>query len=245
MAKATRELLKTYFETGMIPTEEQFSDLIDSYYNLEEGGDGPLKIGIPQPDTQPAIKFFKGASELTGVGIGVSENSGRGVLRLSGYQTSVEIGGEEGNFVIKSGSSNVFEIRHNNQGTFINLIGKLRVNGDLLINNIPVSTASQGITMSFDDQRIAIIVNSGVRLEANRPIAFRVANTSNGQEVNFFPINTTESNVYRGVITLYLRDPRLVTVGIMGQFTIDSQTNLIPPHWLPMGNNNYFLLPNF
>lgn len=39
MAQKTREILKSYFETGDRPTEEQFVDLIDSMLNYEDDGD--------------------------------------------------------------------------------------------------------------------------------------------------------------------------------------------------------------
>ena len=34
--KETRDILKTYFETGDYPTEAQFAELIDSYANFEK-----------------------------------------------------------------------------------------------------------------------------------------------------------------------------------------------------------------
>jgi len=39
MAKVTRTVLKTYFNTGDKPTETQFASLIDSNLNLNDGGD--------------------------------------------------------------------------------------------------------------------------------------------------------------------------------------------------------------
>ncbi|AXT59695.1 hypothetical protein D1816_04760 [Aquimarina sp. AD10] len=35
--KQPKEILKTYFETGDKPTEQQFCDLIDSYHHLDSG----------------------------------------------------------------------------------------------------------------------------------------------------------------------------------------------------------------
>lgn len=35
--KQPKEILKTYFETGDKPTEQQFSDLIDSYHHVDNG----------------------------------------------------------------------------------------------------------------------------------------------------------------------------------------------------------------
>ena len=36
MAQRSRELLKSWFQTGDKPTQEQFKDLIDSCYNIED-----------------------------------------------------------------------------------------------------------------------------------------------------------------------------------------------------------------
>lgn len=36
MAQQIRTILKTYFETGDVPTEAQFIDLIDSLFNIAE-----------------------------------------------------------------------------------------------------------------------------------------------------------------------------------------------------------------
>ena len=43
MAKQTRTTLKTYFETGNVPTEAQFIDLIDSVSNITDDGVPELK----------------------------------------------------------------------------------------------------------------------------------------------------------------------------------------------------------
>ena len=46
MGKQTRSTLKGYFNTGDQPTEQQFTDLIDSNLNLDDGGSvsGSLKV---------------------------------------------------------------------------------------------------------------------------------------------------------------------------------------------------------
>jgi hypothetical protein len=43
MAQRTRQLLKTYFETGDKPTQEEFADLIDSLFNLTDDGGAKVK----------------------------------------------------------------------------------------------------------------------------------------------------------------------------------------------------------
>ena len=38
----SRIQLKTYFETGDIPTEDQFINVLDSYFHLEDGNIGDI-----------------------------------------------------------------------------------------------------------------------------------------------------------------------------------------------------------
>lgn len=40
MAKINKADLKAYFQTGKIPTESNFADLIDSVMNIPYGGEG-------------------------------------------------------------------------------------------------------------------------------------------------------------------------------------------------------------
>lgn len=56
MAQQPRSILKSYFETGDYPTQEQFSDLIDSFFNQSNDGSvtlsvGKLTVGSPILDT--------------------------------------------------------------------------------------------------------------------------------------------------------------------------------------------------
>ncbi len=47
MAKQTRDTLKQFFSAGKLPTEEHFSDLIDSSLNtLDEGFDKSEEFGF-------------------------------------------------------------------------------------------------------------------------------------------------------------------------------------------------------
>lgn len=38
MAKINKAVLKAYFQTGKIPTQSNFADLIDSVMNIPDGG---------------------------------------------------------------------------------------------------------------------------------------------------------------------------------------------------------------
>lgn len=44
MAQKTRNTIKTFFETGKIPSQEQYIDLIDSQFNIVEPNSGSLKL---------------------------------------------------------------------------------------------------------------------------------------------------------------------------------------------------------
>ena len=44
MAIKSRDILKTYFENGDKPDENQFSDLIDSLIHVTEGGTEPIVV---------------------------------------------------------------------------------------------------------------------------------------------------------------------------------------------------------
>lgn len=38
MTKINKQVLKAYFQTGKIPTQSNFADLIDSIMNIPDGG---------------------------------------------------------------------------------------------------------------------------------------------------------------------------------------------------------------
>lgn len=40
MTKINKQVLKAYFQTGKIPTQSNFADLIDSVMNIPDGGEG-------------------------------------------------------------------------------------------------------------------------------------------------------------------------------------------------------------
>ena len=44
MAKQTRDTLKSYYQTGDVPTEGNYADLIDSHVILDETNTGILDI---------------------------------------------------------------------------------------------------------------------------------------------------------------------------------------------------------
>lgn len=53
---ATKSQLKQYFETGKIPTQAQFGDLIDSIFNIIDSPDGSLNINGDENNIKLSIK---------------------------------------------------------------------------------------------------------------------------------------------------------------------------------------------
>lgn len=56
---ATKSQLKQYFETGKIPTQAQFGDLIDSIFNIIGSPDGSLNINGNENNIKLSIKNYR------------------------------------------------------------------------------------------------------------------------------------------------------------------------------------------
>lgn len=56
---ATKSQLKQYFETGKIPTQAQFGDLIDSVFNIIDSPDGSLNINGDENNIKLSIKNYR------------------------------------------------------------------------------------------------------------------------------------------------------------------------------------------
>lgn len=56
---ATKSQLKQYFETGKIPTQAQFGDLIDSIFNIIDSPDGSLNINSDENNIKLSIKNYR------------------------------------------------------------------------------------------------------------------------------------------------------------------------------------------
>lgn len=61
MARINKAALKAYFQTGKIPTQSNFADLIDSVMNIPDGGgeDSTLVIGSGDKDGTPYVKGYR------------------------------------------------------------------------------------------------------------------------------------------------------------------------------------------
>lgn len=56
---ATKSQLKEYFETGKIPTQSQFGDLINSIFNIIDSPDGSLNINSDENNIKLSIKNYR------------------------------------------------------------------------------------------------------------------------------------------------------------------------------------------
>lgn len=56
---ATKSQLKQYFETGKIPTQTQFGELIDSIFNIIGSPDGSLNINSDENNIKLSIKNYR------------------------------------------------------------------------------------------------------------------------------------------------------------------------------------------
>jgi len=97
MAKQNRNILKSYFETGDIPTEGQYSDLIDSFAILDSENTGSLDV----KGDIIAERFIGNGSLITGITASL--------VNVSGLTASLGTGSllVSGNLYYTSGSSNV------------------------------------------------------------------------------------------------------------------------------------------
>lgn len=60
MAEINKATLKAYFQTGKIPTQSNFADLIDSVMNIPRGGkDSTLVIGSGDKDGAPYVNGYR------------------------------------------------------------------------------------------------------------------------------------------------------------------------------------------
>lgn len=55
----TKSQLKQYFETGKIPTQAQFGELIDSIFNIIGSPDGSLNINSDENNIKLSIKNYR------------------------------------------------------------------------------------------------------------------------------------------------------------------------------------------
>jgi hypothetical protein len=69
---ATKSQLKQYFETGKIPTQAQFGDLIDSIFNIIGSPDGSLNINGDENNIKLSIKNYRSLHGLYNSQLSVS-----------------------------------------------------------------------------------------------------------------------------------------------------------------------------
>ena len=88
MAKQTRDTLKSFFQTGDVPTEGQYADLIDSNLNLSENNTGDILLtgNISASNFISASRFITDG-EITASG-NISSSGNLNANQISGSQIS-------------------------------------------------------------------------------------------------------------------------------------------------------------
>lgn len=69
---ATKSQLKQYFETGKIPTQAQFGELVDSIFNIIGSPDGSLNINSDENNIKLSIKNYRSLHGLYASQLSVS-----------------------------------------------------------------------------------------------------------------------------------------------------------------------------
>lgn len=69
---ATKSQLKQYFETGKIPTQAQFGELIDSIFNIIGSPDGSLNINGDENNIKLSIKNYRSLHGVYGSQLSIS-----------------------------------------------------------------------------------------------------------------------------------------------------------------------------
>lgn len=241
---ADRQILKGFFKKGEIPTEQQFANLIDSSYNVEDGVNGPLKIRVGTDDLVPAINFIRGADKIAGIEISRVANSPSGLrrLKISAEGTSLYIGGRTSDFKIATGSADnettilgIDRVSGSSQSK-VTINANLEITGTLSVNGVNFNPAqNQVVSLTFGYEKIHPDSNIEETWAIKRPVSFSLI----GDKIRFFPINTPGDR--RGVIINFLpRDrsniPSSVTIGIIGQFSVVKYSDdVFPGNWIALG----------
>lgn len=242
---ADRQELKGFFKRGEIPTEEQFGHLIDSSYNVEDGVDGPLKIGVGTDDLVPAINFFRGTDKIAGVEISKVSDSPSGLrrLKLSAEGTSLYIGGRASDFRIATGSPGnetiIFGIERlsGSSTSRVHINANVEITGTFSVGGINFNpNQSQVISLTFEFEKIDPQSNIEENWEIKRPVSFSLI----GDKIRFYPINEPGSQRRGVIINLNPRNnsniPNSVTIGIIGQFSVKTyDDDVFPPSWIRLG----------
>lgn len=69
---ATKSQLKQYFETGKIPTQDQFGNLIDSIFNIISSPDGSLNIKSDENNINLSIKNYRSLHGIYASSVSIS-----------------------------------------------------------------------------------------------------------------------------------------------------------------------------
>ncbi len=131
MAKQIRNTLKSFFQTGDVPTENNYADLVDSNLNLSENNTGNIQL----TGEITASGNISSSGNINAIQISGSHISASGNISASNFRAS--------NNIIASGNISAIQI----SGSHISASGNITVTGSLgLTTNL--ITASQDISAS-------------------------------------------------------------------------------------------------
>lgn len=129
MSATNSALLKTYFETGDVPTQTQFADFIDSYQNISDNG------------------LFNG---VTGSVAGVSPSSqGTAVGISKRYTRVITSGGGTSGCILMSSVQGGEVVIHNDSGAQLDIYPKV---GEYILPNLI------NVPMSIQDGEAVILI---------------------------------------------------------------------------------------
>tara|TARA_Y100000385_G_scaffold113386_1_gene117644 strand:+ start:731 stop:1513 length:783 start_codon:yes stop_codon:yes gene_type:complete len=180
MAKQNRTVLKTYFESGDIPNQSQYSDLIDSNLNLSENNIGNINLtgditasgNISASGTIFADNFQSTGGDVAGISFTDDLNLTGNITASGNISASGIVHGGQGRFPSRMITN---QINAFTSGQNIAIADSISVNGNI--------TASGNISSSGTITGQNIILGSGGRIN--------VKDTSGNEEL--FLINNTDS----------------------------------------------------
>ena len=156
MAQQSRTTLKSYFETGDIPTESQFADLIDSMINIPDDGLGNTTVHSQNANTNTSGTSLQVLSDTYTLPAGSIGGDGKGVRIIAAIRLS------------STADDKTFGIRFNGTDTTVLVIGNSSFDqpGNLICDIWYVDS---------DNARVSVMVSAGQSQASAANSAFGIA----------------------------------------------------------------------
>jgi hypothetical protein len=247
MADRNREQLKGFFKRGEIPTEEQFAHLIDSSYNVEDGVNGPLKIGgagqgngdkllinfytnaVDPDDPQWAIKLLDYGQE----GFSINENNDHPRLFIKKGSGEIGVGTTNPRMSLQVETPSL----HDAPAIGGYSTGTDNHNGWLYMHVVSKANAEHAII--WDDKRplrFGVETNMGGDGETFRNLLKIQPEANRGTGI-YFPDNIGGGGGYRAWIRYYARSGEATTLEIGTSDNTDDHIALMPSGNVGIGTN--------